>query len=241
MYNILIFGYNFTHKKSEDFIHILEKNSIKIVAFVGANAVDLKINKKIYTKNIPRYAIYHPKELCKKYNIPFFENAHNSENIKEIVENTKANIGIISGARIIKDDIINLFQYGVVNFHPGKIPIASGLDGLFWSIYKGVYPCVTTHLIDKKIDAGEIIFTKEVIVDENDRIEDIKHRISLTENSELEKLCLQFLKQGRKIKSVPINNYIFANKSMNVECQKRVISKFEEWKRDIVSRYLCKN
>jgi methionyl-tRNA formyltransferase len=234
MYKVIIFGYNFKHKKSEDFIHILEKNSIKIVAFIGANKVKLNLNKKIYNKNISQSTIYHPKQLCKKYNIHFFESIHNSENVKRIIINTKANLGIISGARIISNDIIDLFKHGIVNFHPGSIPLASGLDGLFWSIYKGIGPYVTTHLIDKRIDAGKIIFGKKVAISIDDRIEDIQNKILLIENEELEKLCINFLKKDIKIQSKPVDNYISFNGSMCFKKQKIVLNKFEEWKKKII-------
>ena len=234
MYRVIVFGYNFAHKKSEDFLHILEKNSIKIVAFIGANSIKLNANKRIYNKDIPQSVIYHPKQLCKKYGIPFFESVHNSEATKKIIVDAKSNIGIISGARIINSSIIDLFKYGIINFHPGKIPLASGLDGLFWSIYKGIPPYVTTHLIDKKIDAGEIIFSEKVPLKIDDRIEDIRHRISLIENNELEKICDKFLLKNKKIKSKPISDYISANRSMGPNKQREVLKKFEEWKRNII-------
>lgn len=235
MYRVVLFGYNFKHKKSEDFLHILSKNSVKVVAFIGANSVKINRNEKIYNKNIPRLIIYHPKQLCDKYQIPFFESVHNSKTTRKIIEDTKANLGIISGARIISNDIIDMFKYGIINFHPGQIPLASGLDGFFWSIYKGISPYVTTHLIDKKIDAGEIIFSEKVPLKIDDRIEDIRHRISLIENNELEKICDKFLLKNKKIKSKPISDYISANRSMGPNKQREVLKKFEEWKKNIIS------
>ncbi len=232
MYKVVIFGYDFKHKKSEDFIHILKKYSIEVVAYIGASAVKLNLPDKIYKKNISQYIVFHPQELCEKYNIPFFSSTHNSENTKNIIKNTKANLAIISGARIINEDIINLFKFGIINFHPGKIPEASGLDGLFWSIYKNIPPFVTTHFIDKKIDAGEIISSKKILFNCNDRIEDIKYKILIAENEELEKLCSNYLSNNKIILSNKINNYIKANKPMTIDKQKIVLEKFEEWKNE---------
>jgi len=234
MYNVILFGYNFPHKKSEYFIHILQKHSINIVAYIGANAVKLDIPEKKYKTSIPKYTVFHPKALCNKYDIPFYEAVHNSEETKNIIKKSKANLGIISGARIIKEDIINLFKYGVINFHPGKIPEASGLDGLFWSIYKDISPFITTHFIDKKVDAGEIIFAKKVDVYSTDRIEDIKHRISIVEYEELEKLCKDYLSDNKLISSVKVDNYLKANKPMDLKKQAIVIEKFELWKKNII-------
>lgn len=230
MYNIAIFGYNFHHKKSEDFLHILKKYNINIVAYIAADSVKLNLPKKVYKKNIPQYCIYHPKELCEIYDIPFFESIHNSEDTIKILEKTNANLGIVSGARILRPDIINSLKYGVVNFHPGKIPDASGLDGLFWSIYKGIKPFVTTHFIDEKVDAGRLISFREVEINKDDRIEDIKLKISISEYKELEDLCKKYLSNQLEITSTMFDNYIEANKPMEPSLQLEVLSKFNLWK-----------
>jgi len=230
VYNVVIFGYDFTHKKSEDFIHILKKNKVNIVAYIAASSKKLNLPEKKYKKQIPQYVIYNPKELCNLYDIPFYQSEHNSDTTIDIIKKTNSNLGIISGARILKEEIIELCEYGIINFHPGKIPEASGLDGLYWSIYKNIKSVVTTHFIDSNIDAGQIIFSEEVKVDIDDRIEDIKNKIYITECKELEKLSILYLSKKTKIKSNVVGNYITANKPMDVEKQLEVLEKFERWK-----------
>ena len=73
----------------------------------------------------------------------------------------KINLGIISGARIIDKKIIKLFKYGIINFHPGKIPETSGLDSFFWTIKKNIYPSVTAHFIDQYVDRGKILINSK--------------------------------------------------------------------------------
>ena len=160
MYKVTIFGYNFPHKKSEDFVKILKQNDIHISAFIAADPVKLNLPKK-FTKKIIQYTIFEPKKLCDLLNIPFYNLSHNSEELIKIIKNTKSNLGIIAGARILKPQIINSFKFGVINFHPGKIPEASGLDSLMWSIYKNIKPFVTTHFINEQIDSGKKFFKKK--------------------------------------------------------------------------------
>lgn len=122
-------------------------------------------------------------------------------------------------------------KYGIINFHPGKIPEASGLDSLLWSIHKNLKPYVTTHFIDNKIDAGQKIYEREVELSSNDRLEDIKYRINLIVREELEKLCKNYLLKNKKIPSKKIKNYTSNNKPMTEDLQKIVLSKFEKWKK----------
>ena len=127
--------------------------------------------------------------MCKLYGIPYYVSAHNSDKTIKIIKKHKANLGIVSGARILKSNVITSLKYGIINFHPGKIPEASGLDGLMWSIYKNIKPYITTHFINSKIDSGWRIYQRGVKIYVDDRIEDIKYRMTLIEYEELERLC----------------------------------------------------
>lgn len=234
MYKIVVFGYNFPHSKCENFIHILKKNNIKITAYIGADKVKLKLPKKIYNKNIPIKTIFEPRKLCELYNIPFYVSDHNSDKTIKIIKKTKANLGIIAGSRILKPNIIKSLIHGIINFHPGQIPKASGLDGLLWSISKNIKPYVTTHFIDNQIDAGKRIYERNVKIDINDRLEDVKHKSNLIEYDELEKLCQNFLCKKIKIPSKKILNYKSNNKPMTKEQQKTTLAKFEKWKKRFI-------
>ena len=61
---------------------------------------------------------------------------------------------MIAGARILKRPVIDRFSIGIINFHPGLIPEARGLDALLWSIRGDLPLGVTSHLIDERVDAS---------------------------------------------------------------------------------------
>lgn len=233
MFKIIIFGYNFPHSKSETYIHILKKYNIKISAYIAANKVKVNLPKKIYNKNIPQKSIFNPRKLCKLYGIPYYVSAHNSDKTIKIIKKHKANLGIVSGARILKSNVITSLKYGIINFHPGKIPEASGLDGLMWSIYKNIKPYITTHFINSKIDSGWRIYQRGVKIYVDDRIEDIKYRMTLIEYEELERLCKDYLSNNIKIPSKKITNYKSNNSPMIKDQQVRTINKFNLWKKKI--------
>jgi len=234
MYNIVIFGYNFAHPKSETFVHLLKKYNIKISAYIGANKVKMNLPKRIYNKSIYQKSILNPKKLCKLYKIPYYVAAHNSNKTLRIIKERKANLGIVSGARILKPNIIDSLKNGIINFHPGKIPEASGLDGLMWSIYKNINPYITTHFINNKIDSGYRIYERQVNINLEDRIEDIKYKMNLIEYEELEKLCKNYLNKKIKIPNKEISNYLASNKPMSEKQQKKTIAKFEKWKKKFI-------
>jgi folate-dependent phosphoribosylglycinamide formyltransferase PurN len=104
-------------------------------------------------------------EICDRFKIPFIRIAHDdSGRIAEIVDHYKLEVAIISGARIIRGEVISLFSDGIINFHPGKIPETSGLDAFYYTVKNNVPAGVTTHYIDHRVDAGSEIYFDEAVV-----------------------------------------------------------------------------
>jgi Formyl transferase len=64
---------------------------------------------------------------------------------------------ILSGTRIIKKDVIDLWHYGVLNVHSSLLPHARGLMPALWTYATGRGMGVTLFRIDEGIDTGEII------------------------------------------------------------------------------------
>ena len=51
-------------------------------------------------------------------------------------EKEKFDLGIIAGSRIIKKKVINEFKIGILNMHPGLLPLNRGLDTHKWAVFK---------------------------------------------------------------------------------------------------------
>lgn len=139
---IILFAYNFPHKRSIAFIKKLHELGyiFKVIA------QDFKQLSHNPTYKPPKEG-EHPMELCKKLKIEYIVRNHNkSEDLLE-------GYGIIAGARILSKEIVNKIL--IINFHPGMIPHVRGLNSFGKSLEKGVPLGVTIHIIDENIDAGE--------------------------------------------------------------------------------------
>ena len=66
--------------------------------------------------------------------------------------------------RILKKPLIQSPKLGILNFHPGLLPIIRGLDSILWSIYYDQNIGVTAHLISEKIDSGFLVYQEKVKV-----------------------------------------------------------------------------
>ena len=174
---MMLFVYNFKHKKSVEFIYKLIENNFFIDVIVAANYVNIKRPQKIISFSSFFNCNEHPMDVARKFNIPYFELSHNDDKIANIIDEYSIDLGVIAGARVLKDKIIKLFDYGVVNFHPALLPECRGLDSMFWSIYKDLSLGVTSHLINEKIDCGKLILKSKIQISSNDNLFSINKKI----------------------------------------------------------------
>lgn len=233
-YRVLVFTYDFSHKKTQDLLFELALNSVDVVLVVGAPSVELikKANWDGYTP-LPHCGPYHPSEVCSKFGYKYVVLAHSeSEKLACLVREENANIGIIAGARIIERDVIELFKYGIINYHPGKIPETSGLDSLYWTFEKNVKPVVTAHLIDYRIDAGELISRQNVDVVNDDSVASISYKLYQAQLQAHQKIC-KILSEGDTFITEPVVRPE-KNKAMNNKQRKDALEKFDGWKKNLL-------
>ena len=181
MEKIGIFTYNFKHKKSYEGLVQLFLNGYKPKCILAANPVNINFYQSKIRLSTKDLDYTHPKDIADKFNIPYYIVDHRSDDCVDIIKKYDLDLGIILGARILKEKIINSFNYGILNMHPGLLPENRGLD----NIKQGV----TIHLIDKYIDRGYLIDRKTIDVYKDDTLVDILLRL---QNLELQ-MMIEFL------------------------------------------------
>jgi len=113
---------------------------------------------------------YHPNKYLKKifssfsivYRVIFKKryfqiDIDNKSQINKFKLTKKYDIGFHKLSFIIKENIISSFKKGLINDHWGALPFVKGRSTLLYSKLLGVPQIITTHLIEKNIDSGEII------------------------------------------------------------------------------------
>lgn len=175
--NIALFSYNFPHKKTQDFLFRLFLNGYvpKLVLAVDFIKLDIPI-PTIRVK--PRHVdTVHPRIICEQLGIKYFVVEHNSEECCHLLLQNEIEIGLISGARILKSKTIESVKKGIINIHPGLLPQVRGLDALQWAIYEGHKIGVTAHAINHSVDAGYVL--KQRIIPEypDDTLIDLSLRL----------------------------------------------------------------
>jgi len=174
---MILFAYNFKHKKTQDFIFHCLYHKINIDCIIAADPVTLTIPKSVIRTKVRHQGMFHPKDIAKSFDIPYIVAPHNSEETWNVLKEIEPKIGMIAGARILKKEIIDIFSRGIINFHPGLIPEVRGLDAMLWSIQNKIPLGITSHIIDQRIDAGKILEIKKIMIFKDDTLVDLSERL----------------------------------------------------------------
>ncbi|WP_444994329.1 formyltransferase family protein [Aliikangiella sp. IMCC44359] len=232
---IAVFAYDFPHRKTNDFLSALYLNQYKNVIVLAAPKKTLSTqNEKNLINPISLGSkVFDTKDLCQKYGFEYLRVEHDNVSvIQETVLSNKVETAIISGARIIKKDIIKLFVNGIINFHPGKTPETSGLDSFYWMLNSRTVPGITVHFIDHKVDAGKMIKFDEILVSNDDTPATIQLKIYQQQIRSLYQLLLIELPASDNCSNI---ERPFKNEPMiNIEKSYSLLN-FDKWKQNIIS------
>ena len=101
--------------------------------------------------------------LCKSKNLQ--SNYSPNPNSKEIISWLKENdieLLVIMVGHILKTEILNAPKVATINKHAALLPMNKGVFPYFWAHIKNEPQGVSFHKVVEKIDAGEIVFQKNI-------------------------------------------------------------------------------
>ena len=227
---MIVFSYSFPHKKSQDFILLINALGYKIEAVIASRPRRLNLPAKKYRYKPEHTGLVEIPEICKNLRISYHEFAdHNSKECADLLADLKCDVGIIAGARILKRSVIDVFSKGIVNFHPGIIPHARGLDSMLWSIYLGLPIGITAHFIDERIDAGRVLMKEFVKIRQDDTMIDLSLRMYETQLLLLPRVLKSIMDDNVKTECVSYEDSGY-RKSFPYELEDDLLKKFEQRK-----------
>lgn len=235
---IVVFAYSFEHQKTYDFLVFLKLHGFDNVFVIAAPKVVLKSSSQSsqFLSLKQECLGLNTRIICERLNYKYLESPHENENkIRRFLDdNGSPKLAIISGARILKQSVISLFEEGVVNFHPGKIPETSGLDSFYWMIENDSLPGTTVHFIDRKVDAGNLIFFHALELNEADTPRDLNWLLYQNQLSAFKRF-LNLILIGLEVKGTPLFRPYKNPPFLEVD-KKKVLRSYEIWKRNILDR-----
>jgi methionyl-tRNA formyltransferase len=109
--------------------------------------------------------------LCEGHKIPCkLVNDINHPNNINFIKSCQPDIIFCFGwSNLIKEDLLSLCPYGIIGFHPAKLPLNRGRHPLIWALALGLTHTATTFFfMDAGADTGDILSQKELEITEDD-------------------------------------------------------------------------
>jgi hypothetical protein len=158
----------------EELLKKYRNNSIDLVLMKGEdllpnppNNLPLKIQKLWKIHFSKRYEFENKYFNCNLKNLKTSINIYKEfdeltdPRFVKFLKNNNYDLSFISGIKIIPKNLMSLLPSYTINFHLGFIPYYKGTITTFWPFYflEPHMLATTYHIIDEKVDTGEILHT----------------------------------------------------------------------------------
>jgi methionyl-tRNA formyltransferase len=119
----------------------------------------IRIRKWFAVNDIDGKEVEDIEAICRKHNIPFDTTPGiNTQRTIDLMTGSRADLGLSLGNSYISPKVFRIPFYGMLNIHGEVLPQFQNAQSVIWQIYEGSrYTGYTIHMIDKKIDTGEIL------------------------------------------------------------------------------------
>ena len=228
---VIVFVYDFPHRKSLSGMQIIKNSAIENVFIISQPWIKLNFRRSKNRVAVVEDEFINPSDLARSYGWEVLISKHNSEEAIDFYNKINPDYGIILGARILSKSVINCFSKGIINFHRGLLPHNRGLDTIKWAIYNKIPQGITTHIIDEKIDVGKKIYLETIDVDKEDTIFDINSKLFYLEMQHLNKVLNDEFKFP-KLESLKSNIYIKSQDAVSDEIDEQVLEDLELYKKN---------
>ena len=123
------------------------------------------------------------KEFAVKKNIKVFQPLkikNNEEFIGEIKSLNPDLMVVVAYGKILPKEVLDIPKYGAINVHGSILPKYRGAAPIQWAVLNGDKETgITTMFMDLEMDAGDIILTEKVEIDDDETTGELWNRLSI--------------------------------------------------------------
>ena len=169
---------------------MVKVNSCVFISGSGSNLKSLIKNSRNYnfpikinliiSNNTNAYGL----KYAKKYNIPYKFYSYKSRNfferncLKELKKRKIKFLCLAGFMKLLSKYFIKNFRYKIINIHPSLLPKFKGLDTHRRVLEnKEKYTGCTVHYVSTKLDSGNIILQKKILIRKNETVNTLKKRV----------------------------------------------------------------
>lgn len=129
--------------------------------------------------------------IAEKFNIPsVFIKGNDQEAMASVLNGVEPDVVFCVGwSYLLKAEVLNIPKFGVVGYHPAKIPDNRGRHPLIWAMALGLKETGSTFfLMDEGADSGRILSQEVIPIKDSDYARDLYDSMLYIAISQLERL-----------------------------------------------------
>ncbi|MFC1514189.1 methionyl-tRNA formyltransferase [candidate division KSB1 bacterium] len=117
---------------------------------------------------------------AEEYNLPVFKpDSFDNPDFLSDMRKFDPDIFVVVAFRILPESLFTIPKYGTINLHASLLPKYRGAAPIQWSLINGENKTgVTTFLIDKGIDTGNILLQEETDIQPNETAGELSEKLS---------------------------------------------------------------
>lgn len=124
------------------------------------------------------------KEIARQRGIPYLTTPdHNQPECVELLEKTAPQLIAFTGGGLIRRNILDIPEIGILNCHTGILPQYRGMDVVEWTAAENKIGEIgfgaTLHLMDRGVDSGPIILKKTINPNPGESFAIIRERLEV--------------------------------------------------------------
>jgi methionyl-tRNA formyltransferase len=140
----------------------------------------------------------------KKYEVPIvYCKDLNDRPVEVLLENICPDLVIFTGGGLIRKQVLEKTEAGILNCHMGILPQYRGMDVVEWPILEGNLDQLgmTVYFMDNGVDTGDILRKKRVQIQPGESIKQLRDRFEPIMCRHLVETCCEYL--NGKIQRIP--------------------------------------
>lgn len=120
------------------------------------------------------------KILAEEHNLPILQpTSLKSEEFKQQLLELNPDIFVVVAFRILPKALIDIPKFGSINIHSSLLPKYRGAAPINWAVLNGDKETgISIFQIEPKVDTGDVLFQKKILIDEMDTCQEVHDRLS---------------------------------------------------------------
>jgi methionyl-tRNA formyltransferase len=119
--------------------------------------------------------------FCKDLSVPYLlAPDHNHPSAEDLLRKAQPDVIAFTGGGLIRKNILDLPEMGVLNCHAGLLPRYRGMDVVEWALLEAEdeppQTGITLHFMDRGVDTGPIVKNRPIAVQPGDDLESLRAR-----------------------------------------------------------------